>query len=72
MLCIVLVSYPMLQHTTLRPKRYDWAIYAKCDVPFFAITLIQKTPKVDSVKIMHPEEGSDYNRVWDPDEENEL
>ncbi len=53
----------------------------QCDVPgveedevtiFLAVTLIQKTPQVDVVKILHPVEGSDHNRVWDPNEEMEL
>ena len=48
----------------------------QCDVPgveeddmtiFLAITLIQKTPQVYGVKVMHPVEGSDRDRVWDPD-----
>ncbi len=37
---------------------------------FLAVTLIQKTPQVDSVKFMHPVEGSYCDRVWDPDEKN--
>ncbi len=61
-------------------RRYRWVIYAQCDVPgveedevtiFLAMTLIQKTPQVDGVKVMHPVEGSDCDRVWDPDEEND-
>ncbi len=38
---------------------------------FLAVTLIQKTSQVDDVKVMHPVEGSDQDRVWDPDEEME-
>ncbi len=38
---------------------------------FLAVTLIQKTPQADGVKVMHPVEGSDQDRVWDPDEEME-
>ncbi len=37
---------------------------------FLAATLLLKSPQGDGVKVMHPEEGSDCNRVWDPDEEN--
>ncbi len=42
---------------------YGWVIYAWCDVPgieenevtiFLAVTLIQKTPQVNGVKVMHP------------------
>ena len=59
---------------------YRWVIYVQCDVPgveedevtiFLAVTLIQKTPQADGVKVMHPVEGSDQDRVWDPDEEME-
>ncbi len=59
---------------------YGWVIYAQCDVPgvekdevmiFLTVTLIQKTQQVDGVKVMHPVEGSDQDRVWDPDEEME-
>ncbi len=32
---------------------------------FLAVTLIQKTPQADGVKVMHPVEGSDRDRVWD-------
>ncbi len=48
----------------------------QCDVPgveeddmtiFLAITLIQKTPQVYGVKVMHPVEG----RVWDPGKDND-
>ncbi len=38
---------------------------------FLAMTLIQKTPQVDGVKVMHPEVGSDCDRVWDPNEDVE-
>ncbi len=60
---------------------YGWVIYAWCDVSgieenevtiFLAVTLIQKTPQVNGVKVMHPKQGSDCDRVWDPGEENEL
>ncbi len=59
-------------------RHYGWVIYAQCDVPgvkedevtiFLAMTLIQKTPQADGVRVMHPVEGSDCDRVWDPDEE---
>ncbi len=36
---------------------------------FLPVTLIQKTPQVDGVKVMHQEEGSDCDRVLDPDED---
>ncbi len=61
-------------------RHYGWVIYAQCDVSgveedevtvFLAMTLIQKTPQVDGVKVMPPVEGSDCDRVWDPDEEIE-
>ncbi len=39
---------------------------------FLAMTLIQKTPQVDGVKVMHPEKGCDCGRVWDPDEDIEY
>ncbi len=61
-------------------RHYGWVIYAQCDVPgveedevtiFLAVTLIQKTPQADGVKVMHPVEGSDCDRVWDPDEDME-
>ncbi len=35
-----------------------------------AMTLIQKTPQVDCMKVMQPEEGSNHDRVWGPDVEN--
>ncbi len=38
---------------------------------FLALTLIQKTPQVHGVKVTHPVEGSDCDRVGDPDEEIE-
>ncbi len=38
---------------------------------FLAMTLIQKTLQVEGVKVMHAVEGSDCDRVWDPDEELE-
>ncbi len=59
---------------------YGLVIYSQFDVPgvdkdevtiFIAMTLIQKTPQIDGVKVMHPLEGSDCDRVWDPDEEND-
>ena len=54
-------------------------IYAQCDVPgveedevtiFLTMTLIQKTPQVDGVKVMHPVQ-SNCDRVWDSDEDME-
>ncbi len=57
---------------------YGWVICVQCDVPgveedevtiFLAVTVIQKTPQVDGVKVMHPLEGSDHDRVWDLDED---
>ncbi len=56
-------------------------LYAECDVPgveeeevtiFLVLNLIQKTTQVDGVKVNHPEEGSDCDRVLDPDEENDY
>ncbi len=32
------------------------------------MTLVHKTPQTDGVKMMNPEQGSDHDRVWDPDE----
>ncbi len=61
-------------------RHYGWTIYAQCDVPgvkvdevtiFLAVTLIHKTPEAVCIKVKHPEQGSDHDRWWDPDEENE-
>ncbi len=41
------------------------------DVTFFlAMTLINKITQADGCKVLHPEQGSDYNNVWNPDEED--
>ncbi len=59
-------------------RHYGWVIFAQCNMTgfeedevtiFLAVTLIQKTPQI--VKVMHPEEGINYNRVLDLNEENE-
>ncbi len=34
---------------------------------FLAMTLIHKSPQADGVKVMCPE-GSDSDKVWEPDE----
>ncbi len=61
-------------------RHYGWVIYAQCDMPgvekdevtiFLAVTLIQKTPQVEGVKVMHPVEGSDRDKAWDPDEDTD-
>ncbi len=83
-LCFVLPDtghmYYIHEEDIVFRRRYQWVIYAKCDVTgveedevtnFLAMTLIQKPPQVDSVKVMHPEKGNNCDRVWDPDEENE-
>ncbi len=38
---------------------------------FLSMTLIHKTPQAASIKVMLPEQGSDHDRVWACDEENE-
>ncbi len=57
---------------------YGWVIYAQCDIPsvqedevtiFLDVTLIHKTPQANCVKVMHPEQGTNCNSVWDLDEE---
>ncbi len=72
--------YYILEEDIVFQRRYGWAIYAQCDMPgveedevtiFLAVTLIQKTPQIDGVKVMHPVVGSDQDRVWDPDEDME-
>ncbi len=77
--CIILVICITYMKRILCSKGAGWVIYAQCDVPgveedevtiFLAITLIQKAIQVDGVKVMHPEEGSDCNKVLDPDEDN--
>ncbi len=80
-LCFVLPDtghmYYIHEEDIVFPRHYRWVIYAQCDVPgveedevtiFLAVTLIQKTPQDDGVNDMHPVEGSDQDRVWDPDE----
>ncbi len=61
-------------------RHYEWTIHAQCDLPsveedevtiILAVTLIQKIPQTDGVKAMHPVEGSDHDKKWDPDEEND-
>ncbi len=55
-----------------------WVIYAQCDVTgdeddqvatSLAATLIHKNPQANGVKVMHPEECSDCNRVCYPVEQ---
>ncbi len=55
--------------------------YAQCDVPgveedevtvFLAMTLINKTPQDDGVKVIHPDQNSDCDKVRDPDEKKGL
>ncbi len=31
--------------------------------------LINKTPQADGVEVLRPEQGSDHDKAWDPDEE---
>ncbi len=49
----------------------------QCDVPgveedevtvFLAVTLINKTPHANGVKVLHPNEGSVEDQIWDPNE----
>ncbi len=70
----------LLEEDIVFQRHYGWVIYAQCDVPgveedevtiFLAMTLTQKTPQVEGVKVMHPVEGSNCDRVWNPDEEIE-
>ncbi len=62
----------------LKTQLRHFSLRCQCDVPgveedevrsFLVVTLIHKTPQANDVKLMHPEQGSDHDRVWDPDEE---
>ncbi len=53
-------------------RHYGWIIYKQCDVPgveedevtvFLAVTLINKTPQPDRVKVLRPKPGSHNDRV---------
>ncbi len=57
-------------------RHYCWVIYAQFDVPdveedkvtvFLVATLINKLPQADGVKVLHPKEGSDDDKVWHPE-----
>ncbi len=72
--------YYICEEDIVFQRCYGWVIYVQCDVPgveenemtiFLVVTLIQKTPQVDGVKLIHPEVGSDCDRVWDPNEDTE-
>ncbi len=61
-------------------RRYRWVIYLQCDVPgveedkvtvFLTVTLINKTPQADGVKVLHPKQGSDDDKVWDSEDETD-
>lgn len=57
-------------------ESFGWVIYAQCDVPcveedevtaHLTVTLINITPQGNDVKAQQPKEGSNENKVWDPD-----
>ncbi len=58
-------------------RRYDWVIFLQCDIPrvqedevtiFLANNLIEKTDKVARIQVLHPESGSQRDKLWDPDD----
>ncbi len=70
--------YYIQEEDAVFQRHYGRFIHAWWDVPgveedevkfFLAKTSLHKTPQADGVKVMHPEQGSDHDRVWDPNEE---
>ncbi len=58
-------------------RRRGWVIYAQCNIPgveevkvtiFLAVTLIQKTEQAARIQVLHPEPGSQRDKVWDPND----
>ncbi len=58
--CLILVTCIIYVKDIVFQRRYGWVKYVQCDVPgveedevtvFLAVTLIQKTPQVDGVKL---------------------
>ena len=69
--------YYIREEDVVYRRRYGWVIYAQCDVPgveedevtiFLAVTLIQKTDQAAGIQVLHPEPGSQRDKVWDPND----
>ncbi len=69
--------YYIREEDVVYRRRYGWVIYAQCNVPgvqedevtiFLAVTLIQKTEQAAGIQVLHPEPGSQRDKVWDPND----
>ncbi len=66
--------YYIQEEDVVYRRRYGWVIFAQCDVPgveedavtiFHAVTLIKKTDQAAGIQVLHPEPGSQRDKVWD-------
>ncbi len=73
------LMYYICEEDIVFRRRSGWVVYAQCDVSGVEedeVTILslllwyKKNPQVDGVKVMHREEGSNCDRVWNPDEDN--
>ncbi len=80
-MCFVLPDtghmYNITKEDVVYRRRYGWVTYAQWDVPgveedevtfFCSVTLIQKTGQVAEIQVLHPEPGSQRDKVWDPND----
>ncbi len=75
-ICFVLpdtgLMYYIQEEDVVNRRRYGWVMYAQCNVPGVeavpAVTLIQKTDQVAGIQFLHPEPGSQRDKVWDPND----
>ncbi len=64
--------YYIQKEAVVYERRYGWSIYTQCNVPgvkedevtiFLADTLIQKTDQAAGIQVLHPELGSQRDKV---------